>query len=380
MANMIDYLDWRGDISLRHSPFNEVDNLILSNLSYGRFGGIVPSPAESGLCLLPAAAAAHAANGPYEVLKFDALSPEYLPRMLEKMAKCPRFATAALSDFVACTDLTVEMQFAALTVHLEDGTIFVSFRGTDDSLVGWKEDFNLSFMDTVPSQKEAVRYLEAVAAKYPRRPILVGGHSKGGHLAVYAAVNARKSVRKRIRQVYNNDGPGFNADFYTQEGYIELDKSIITLVPESSVVGMLMEHDNDYQVVRSTDKGLWQHVAFGWEVLGTAFVPEEEADPDAKVYNQTIREWLAAMTHEQRHDFIEAVYALLTAGGDIDDLQDFKVEKTKSAVSLVKSFGAMDKTTRKVLFDMMELLAKQSVKVVKSELNLRQKLEKILER
>ncbi len=380
MANMIDYLDWRGDISLRHSPFNEVDNLILSNLSYGHFEGIVPSMVESELCLLPAAAAAHAKKGPFEVLKFDALSPEYLPRMLEKMAQCPRFATAALSDFVVCTDLAVEMQFAALTVHLEDGTIFVSFRGTDDSLVGWKEDFNLSFLDTIPSQKEAVRYLETVAAKYPRRPILVGGHSKGGHLAVYAAVNARKSVRKRIRQVYNNDGPGFNADFYTQEGYIELDESIITLVPESSVVGMLMEHDNDYQVVRSSDKGLWQHVSFGWEVLGTAFVPAEESDPDAKVYNQTIRGWLTAMTHEQRRDFIEAVYMLLTAGGDIDDLQDFKAEKTKSAVSLVKSFSAMDKTTRKVLFDMMELLAKQGMKVVKNELNLRQKLEKILER
>lgn len=380
MANMIDYLDWRGDISLRNSPFNEVDNLILSNLSYGRFDGIVPSPAESDLCLLPAAAAAHAKKEPFNVLKFDALSPEYLPRMLEKMAQCPRFAAAALSDFVACTDLALEMQFAALTVHLEDGALFVSFRGTDESLVGWKEDFNLSFLDVIPSQKEAVRYLETVAAKYPRRPILVGGHSKGGHLAVYAAVNARKSVRKRIRQVYNNDGPGFHVDFYAQEGYIELDKRIITLVPESSVVGMLMEHDNDYWVVRSADKGLWQHVAFGWEVLGTSFVRAEETDPDAKVYNQTIREWLAAMTQDQRRDFIEAVYALLTAGGDIEQLQNFKAEKTKSAAALVKSFGTMDKTTRKVIFDMVELLAKQGVKVVKNELNLRQKLESLLER
>jgi len=380
MANMMDYLDWRGDISLRQSPFNEVDNLILSTLSYGRFDGIVPSLAESNRCLLPAAAAAHADKGPFDVLKFDPLSPEHLPRLLDKMAQYPRFATAALSDYAACTDHTIEMQFAALTVHLEDGTLFVSFRGTDDSLVGWKEDFNLSFLDTIPSQREAVRYLEAVAAKYPRRPILVGGHSKGGHLAVYAAVNARKAVRKRIRRVYNNDGPGFRADFFAQEGYLELDERIITLVPEASVVGMLMEHDNDYCVVRSVDKGLWQHVPFGWEILGTAFVRAEEADPDAKVYNQTIRKWLAAMAPNQRHDFIEAVYALLTAGGDIDDLQDFRAEKTKSAKALVKQFGSMDKATRKVLFDMMELLAKQSVKVIKNELNLRQRLESLLER
>ena len=170
MANMIDYLDWRGDITLRQSPFNEVDNLILSNLSYGRFDGIVPPMEESALLLLPAAAKAHAEKGPFDVLKFDALAPEYLPKMLEKMSSCSRFSSAALSDFAACTDESYEMQFAALTVHLDDGSLFVSFRGTDDSLVGWKEDFNLSFLDTIPSQTAAVQYLEEVAAKYPRKP------------------------------------------------------------------------------------------------------------------------------------------------------------------------------------------------------------------
>ena len=380
MANMIDYLDWRGDITLRQSPFNEVDNLILANLAYGRFEGIVPPVEERALLLLPAAAKAHREKGPFDVLKFDALAPEKLPRMLDKMAACARFSSAALSDFAACKDEAYEMQFAALTVHLSDGSLFVSYRGTDDSLVGWKEDFNLSFLDTVPSQKAAVQYLQDVAAKYPRRPIRVGGHSKGGHLAVYAAVNCQKKVRKRILQVYNNDGPGFNAGFFTKEGYAEMDERIITLVPESSVVGMLMEHEEDYQVVRSTDKGLWQHVAFSWEVLGTSFVRAEKADPEAKIYNQTIRETLAAMTVDQRRDFIEAVYGLLTSGGDIDQLQDLWFEKTKSAATLVKNFGSMDKSTRKVLFDVAELMAKSGAKVIKNELNLRQKLENILER
>ena len=380
MANMIDYLDWRGDITLRQSPFNEVDNLILSNLSYGRFDGIVPPMEESALLLLPAAAKAHAEKGPFDVLKFDALAPEYLPKMLEKMSSCSRFSSAALSDFAACTDESYEMQFAALTVHLDDGSLFVSFRGTDDSLVGWKEDFNLSFLDTIPSQTAAVQYLEEVAAKYPRRPIRVGGHSKGGHLAVYAAVNCRKRVRRRVLQVYNNDGPGFNADFFTREGYAEMDERIVTLVPESSIVGMLMEHEEDYQAVRSTDKGLWQHVAFSWEVLGTSFVRDQEADPESKIYNKTIRETLAAMTPDQRKTFIEAIYGLLTAGGDIDQLQDLWFEKTKSAAALMKNFGAMDKTTRKALFEAVELMMKNGAKVIKNELNLRQRLENLLER
>ncbi len=381
MANMIDYLDWRGDITLRQSPFNEVDNLILSNLSYGRFEGIVPElESRDGAYPLPQAAAAHGAKEPFDVLKFDALSPEHLPKMLGKMAVSPRFSSARLSAFVTCTDYEDEMQFAAVTVHLDDGSLFVSYRGTDDTLVGWKEDFNLSFLDTIPSQKAAVHYLDAVAAKYPRHPIRVGGHSKGGHLAVYAAVHCGKRVQKRILQVYNNDGPGFRADFFQKEGYSRIAERIVTLVPESSVVGMLMEREEEYQVVHSSDKGLLQHVAFSWEVRGTSFVRSAAADPREKIYNQALREWLIAMTSDQRRDFIEAVYGILTAGGDIDQLQELWFEKTKSAAALVKSFGALDKNARKAFFDMLELLAKKSVKVIKSELNLRERLENLWER
>lgn len=383
MANMIDYLDWRGDITLRQSPFNEVDNLILSNLSYGRFEGIVPGINHAAeFCSMEKAAADHAAKGPFDVLKFDALAPEYLPKMLEKLAACPRFSTAQLSCFATCTDYEIEMQFAAVTIHLDDGSLFVSYRGTDDSLVGWKEDFNLSFLDTIPSQRAAVRYLEEVAESYPRRPIRVGGHSKGGHLAAYAAVNCGKKVQKRILQVYNNDGPGFTPDFFSREGYSRISDRIVTLVPESSIIGMLMEHEEDYQVVRSSDKGLWQHVAFSWEVLGTSFVRAREADPQEKIYNQALREWVSAMTPDQRRDFIEAIYDLLTES-DIDQLQDLWSGKAKRIATLVKNFGAMDKNTRKALFDMLELLAQNSVKVIKneiSEINLRQKLESLLER
>jgi len=381
MANMIDYLDWRGDITLRQSPFNEVDNLILSNLSYGRFDGIVPGLSHAAeFCSMQKAAAEHAGKEPFDVLKFDALAPEYLPKMLPKMAAAPRFSTAQLSGFATCTDFEIEMQFAAVTIHLEDGSLFVSYRGTDDSLVGWKEDFNLSFLDTIPSQRAAVQYLEEVAESYPRRPIRVGGHSKGGHLAVYAAVNCNKKVQKRILQVYNNDGPGFTPEFFAQEGYSRISERIVTLVPESSIVGMLMEHEEDYEVVCSSDKGLWQHVAFSWEVLGTSFVRAQEAAPEEKLYNQTLRETLAAMSADQRRDFIEALYSLLTAGGDIDQLQDFWFEKTKSAAALVKNFGSMDKATRKVLFDVLELMAKSGAKVIKNELNLRERLEGLLER
>ena len=189
MANLMDYLDWRGDLTLDQDPFNEVDNLILAELSFVDFGGIVPPPGKGGSVPLCDAADAFFRQHPEgEPIEMGVLVPDEIPDMLRKMASSPRFGGMRLGGFADWLDEGRGEQFAALTVETGDGRLYLSFRGTDDSLAGWQEDFYLAFMPQVPAQAMAVQYVRDMARQYPRRKLRLGGHSKGGNLAVYAAV------------------------------------------------------------------------------------------------------------------------------------------------------------------------------------------------
>ena len=212
MANLMDYLDWRGDLTLEISPFNEVDALILAELSFVDFDGIVPPPELGrGLPLCEAAEAFFARHGGKDV-PMGVLVPDTISKMLRKLMTSPRFRNMTLNGYTALLDDSIEQQFAALTIDLGNGSIYISFRGTDDTIVGWKEDLNMGFLEEIPSQKQAVEYVARVARQYSDKTIRIGGHSKGGNLAVYSAAKSSGEIQERIVAVHNNDGPGFAWD------------------------------------------------------------------------------------------------------------------------------------------------------------------------
>ncbi len=164
MANLLDYLDWRGDLTFQQAPFNEVDNLILSELSYLDFSGIVPSPNEGeGIALHQAAEQLFARIPEGESLEMGVLLPNEIPEMLRRMAKTRRFSDVRLNCYEAQLDTEKAQQFAALTIELWEKQLFIAYRGTDDTLAGWKEDFYMACMPEIPAQKIAVDYLKAVA-------------------------------------------------------------------------------------------------------------------------------------------------------------------------------------------------------------------------
>ena len=217
ITTVFDYLDWRGDISFSQLPPCEVDSLVFSLLSYIDFDGIVPPPDEiKGVSLLAAAKKfikKYKEDGKPDI---GFIIPKDVVVLLAKAAKTKRFGEVLLSSYVNKICDGEEKQFSAITFVFKNtegaDELFVVFRGTDDTIVGWKENFNMSFMQPVPSQLEAAEYLSDVASN-TFGEITVGGHSKGGNLAVYAAVSAPERVKKRINTVYNLDGPGFNIDF-----------------------------------------------------------------------------------------------------------------------------------------------------------------------
>lgn len=347
MADLFDYLQWRGDLSFRQSPANRVDALIFSALSYISFGGSVEAMPEVPISLKEAAE------------EFFRL-PDQESRcrvksdlsLLMAAAETTRFGNVMLLQYRSLLVPEEETQFAAVTFLLDDNTGMITFRGTDYSLVGWKEDFNMSFQETIPSQRLALQYTTEIALKYIM-PLRICGHSKGGNLAVFAAVKSEAEVRDRILAVYNNDGPGFTEYLLSDPNYKQMVPKIRTIIPQSSVIGMLLEHEEPYTIIKSKKIGLLQHDPYSWEVLGPDFLPMEEITADSRFLNQTIKTWLSGMTTEERNEVVDTVFDLL-AIGDVDNV--FEIIQPKNIRNYLRTLSSNGNIRRILSEEMMSLM------------------------
>ena len=353
MANVFDYIDWRGDLRFTDVPLNEVDSLILSLISYVDFDGIVPNdPTGESVPLLEAIRQylrRHRGETPY----LGKLLPPEVVSITAKAGRSRRFGNARLSGYVNRVHRGKQIQFSALTFTLNDGTRYVAFRGTDDTLVGWKENFNMSFMQPVPAQLVAVRYLQQ-AMTGSEAQFYVGGHSKGGNLAVYAAVKCEDGLKDRIVRVFNNDGPGFSREFINGVDYRSMRGKIRTIIPHSSVVGMLLEHEETYEVVKSNATGILQHNGFTWEVLGGSFIHLDTVSEESRLIDSALKEWLNDMTVAEREKFVESLFETISAVG-AKTLTDLTTDKVK----LVRAWSGLDPKARSVLLKCITLLLRQ---------------------
>ena len=301
MSNIMDYLAWRGDIALDYSPFNDVDSLVLAVLSYLNY------PQEPTL-IRDLGVHAPAADQNQFTFVHESRA------LLSAAAMTERFAGIRMHTPVAVTDQARDMQFAAVTFDLPDGSHYVAFRGTDSTIVGWREDFNMAFESPVPAQSAAVKYLAEAAAK-AGGPLILGGHSKGGNLAVYAAAHAEPSIQQRIRRIYSFDGPGLDDATIASDGYAAIARHIRSFVPQQSVVGLLLAYHPEYTVVKSNAIGLMQHDSFTWQVLGTDFIAVTELDVSSQLVDQTVHTWLSRVDQSQRRIFINTIFDILEASG-----------------------------------------------------------------
>jgi len=361
MANFLDYLLWRGDLSFRERPFNEVDNLILSELAYMDMDGFVPADGSGdttlsevyGRYLEAGRDQSHMINDP-------------LP-LLEQAALSERFGNLRLRFYVSETDTEKQYQFSAVTFFLDDDSLYLAYRGTDTSIVGWREDLNMGCLSETPGQLAAVDYLNRVAES-TSQPLRVGGHSKGGNFAAYAAAFCKESVQaERILQVYSNDGPGFSTEVTQSEGYGRVLDRIALITPESSLVGILLNHKEERQVVKSSASGILQHNPYSWMVRGTAFEHVDQLSPASMYLHETLKLWIDGLSEGQRLHVVSAVFDPLDAAGAAT-LEELGENKLTTLGSVLKAASRMDEEIQKDFIGAIRSLAQVGTDVLRDEM------------
>jgi hypothetical protein len=341
---LMDYIEWRNDVSFRAAPFNEIDNVVLSYLVYADFGELLHEPKRHvsiETCLKRFCEKHDMAN-----VRDSKHFIERAPLLLEEMVRGARFRGTKVAHFREVFDKEKVQQFAALVFLLPDGTKYVSFRGTDSSITGWKEDFLMSITAETEGAKEAVSYLNDVAASVDGDFIL-GGHSKGGNFAMYAAAFCEDAVKGRIRKVYNNDGPGFREEIVRSAAYRELLPKITNIVPQTSIIGRLLSNEAAHTVVKSAAAGIFQHDVTTWEVTKDKFV---RAEPDAfsDFVEKSLGTWLETMDDEARKSLVETVFSMIEMT-EAETFAEFGENLFKNTGLIMKGLGRLPKEKRSEL-------------------------------
>lgn len=288
----------------------------------------------------------------HDVNAIGLVDPQLTHDFYRACAANPRFANIEMSAYRARFD--TQTQFAALTYRLPDGTLVVAYRGTDDSLVGWKEDFNMSFQYPVPAQVSAAEYLTQVAELWDG-PIVLTGHSKGGNLAVYAAMNVSDDIRDRVMRIYSLDGPGFPSDVVHGYEYSTVKDRIVKIVPDSSIIGMILETPERCTVVKSNVQGVMQHFSFSWQMCGGEFVQVEDLAHSSRLFNESLNKWMAGLSQEQREHAVDALFAVLEASG-ANNIGDMMAAGAKAIPEMLGAYVGLSPEDRRNITQAMMIL------------------------
>lgn len=348
--NIIEYLVQYGGQTIEERPLNEVDYLVLAQFVYLKLDGYVNSALEEESSVTISWLFA---NADRDRLFADERYRSVNEQLFDAMAKSRRFSELKLMGYVNIVDTQLETQFCSMTIMMPTQMLLV-FRGTDESLIGWKEDFQLAFLEKVPAQEMAVSYLNSVAGINENKMVLMG-HSKGGNLAVFSAMAVAHDIQKRIEGIYSMDGPGFRKEILKQMGFDQIKEKVHKYVPQSSLVGMLLESHEDYQVIESNGFLLGQHVPYTWLVKGTEFVPVDAITTGTRYMDSRLNEWISNLSKEELELFTNTLFDTVFST-DTESLLDFSGEWLKRVNQIVAAFKSVDDVTKKQMQEIVRAL------------------------
>ena len=351
MGTVLDFLKEYGRYSFREMAMTEVDSLALCQLSYLKFDGMVPGVKENGSSVTLKSLREHP---DYEKLFADVRYEQENRALVEGMLAGKRFRNLKLNCYVNFIEKEWETQFSAITFILSDGTVYVAFRGTDETIVGWKEDLNMAFSKPLRSQQLAVEYMER-AASYISGDFYAGGHSKGGNLAVYAAMNCSERTRGRLLRVYSNDGPGFRPEIREIGNFKEIEDRVCKFIPRSSLVGMILEEHGNYEIVDSKAIGMLQHNTYTWKIEDGSFVRVPNMTGAKILRDAALNEWILSLPQEEIHAFVDTLYEVVSAS-EAFSVFDFGADWKRCLQHVLKAAREVDDATRKTIQKMLRSL------------------------
>lgn len=359
MANINDYLNWRGDLLInKDTPFNEIDSMILARFSYLRFDKIKMNDIETVASI----------SEKMQVLDNEEFLYDGDKELITNLGKSNRFKNMQVTDYIKKFDKQVEKQFGAVTIHISEEEIYISFIGTNSTITGWKEDFNMAFMDNVPCQIEGKNYLESVASKYKNKKLRIGGHSKGGNVAIYSAITASKEIQDRIIKGYNYDGPGFNKKTIEQYKNSNILSKLVTYMPQDSIIGRILDHQEKCEISLSLEKGIYQHDIYSWQVLRDDLIKSEKMTDTSDAMGNTLKEWLETTSPEQRKIFFDEIFELFYST-EASRFAEIQKNLSKNIVKIFKAYGEISDEDKKTITDMLKLFVKVYVSEIMEQNN-----------
>lgn len=348
-------------------PFNHVDALILCQLSYLKYDGMVPDVNDRlGSIPLKAIGASPKADSLFSDERYEKVNRQLFELLLESR----RYADLKLNCYVNLVEEELESQFAAILFFPGDNITFLAFRGTDETIVGWKEDFHMAYLCPVPAQRKAEKYVRLVMERFPGS-FLVGGHSKGGNLAIYSVMVQQKSIQDRIETIFCMDGPGFRKDILDKYGYEKIAGKVVKWLPRSSLIGMLYEQNTSCRIVESRAAGLLQHDPYSWIVRGDHFVEAKELEEGRRFVDDTINEWLLALPKEELESVIDTIFQVLEAP-KVNDVMGLWQEKSKNLKRMLGALKGMEPEqidqVIKAIKELLEIAGNRAVKEIEQKI------------
>jgi len=352
LHDVFDYLYWRGDLTFDQEPLNAIDAMLFSEFAYVDFSKLAPKPLKAGELTIKEAANLWDDADREDFMPSGYLYHEKAYEALTMAGNTNRFENILIADDVKEVSVDEVSQFGVTAFHRNGEPFFIAFEGTDLRSLGWKEDLQMTYLPTIPSQEKAVDFLNQYLGKNLNN-VSIGGHSKGGNLAVFAAVFLEEEYQSYIQTIYSFDGPGFPKKLLEHDSYLKIENRIEAFIPQESIIGLLLHKREKQTIVYSRASEVDQHDIYSWEIKGNKFVPSE-LTAGAKKIQQIMNDLLDILTLKEREEFSEALFTIIGDGKDdfITGDRNYMLQKIPE---MIKEFRDLNKEERQILFKVLRI-------------------------
>lgn len=349
MSSILDYIKKYKNYTFDEVEFNIIDNAIFTSLSYIDFTKVLKYSKKKKLTIKEAGEIyfRHVYKREINIFSITAAI-----KIFKSIYTTKRYKDLLLYNYSSKVDSS--KQFAAIFININKYLTYISFEGTDSLVSGWKEDFEMCYNYPVGSQKEAIKYINLHINPFSKRKYIVGGHSKGGNLALVGTMNANFFIRNKIKEIYMFDAPGLKTEQIESKKYKRVKEKIKRIIPNHSIFGLIYGHEREASVVKSKRKGLFAHNMLAWEVNDKEFL-ETNISAFSKKLDERLSEWFESITDTEKEEVFNDLFEILDRA-NITSLLDIKKNTIKKIRTIIKESKKIKTKTKNVMDELIKII------------------------